>query len=74
MASAFIGIIVGANTGEVKAVINPNHDSELDNPRFLLLQGGEHEPMRMIKTPRGEYMGALTMDDVAKLVTKHQGR
>jgi hypothetical protein len=38
MASDYIGVIVGANSGIVVAVINPDDDSELDNPRLLLLQ------------------------------------
>jgi hypothetical protein len=40
MAKEFIGVIVGANSGQIYAVINPDDDSELGNPRLLLIQSG----------------------------------
>lgn len=72
MASQFIGAIVGSVTGNVYAIINPDEDSELDNPRHLLLQAGteDREPMLMVRIARGDYMGALSMDDVAALVAQ----
>lgn len=69
MAQDFIGVIVGANSGTPVAVINPDDDSELDNPRLLLIQGSE-EPLAMVKVPRGDYLGAMSMDQVAELVAK----
>lgn len=68
--SAFIGVIVGGETGQIYAVVNPDDDAELDNPRLLLLRVAGGEPMRMVRVPRGDYMGALSMEDVAKLVER----
>jgi len=72
--SEFIGVIISANTRSVVAVINPGNDSELDNPRLLLIQSENGEPMMMIKVPRGDYMGALTMEDVAELVERFNNK
>lgn len=69
MAADNIGVICGAVTGMVYAVINPDDDSELDNPRLLLLQAGA-EPMTLVRVPRGKYMGALSMDDIAAIVAR----
>jgi len=68
MSQDFIGVIISANTRSVIAVINPSDDSELDNPRLLLIQTESGEPMMMIKVPRGDYMGAMSMEQVAELV------
>lgn len=95
MAAQFIGAIVGSVTGNVYAIINPDDDSELDNPRHLLLQSGtpsrfervveeegeepyyrpivgyvDREPMMMVRIARDQYMAALSMDDVAAIVSR----
>lgn len=70
MTQKFIGAIVNADTGVIYAVINPDDDSELDNPRWLLLRTGETMPMRMVKMPRDEYMAARSMDEVAEIVAR----
>src|SRR5215831_8542533 len=49
MPKNFIGVIRGANSGTIYAVVNPNDDSELDNPRLLLLGGEKAEAMEMVK-------------------------
>jgi hypothetical protein len=41
----YIGVIIGANTGQIYAVINPDDDSELDNPRLLMLQASAGQIM-----------------------------
>jgi len=69
MSQDYIGVIVAANSNTPVAVINPSDDSELDNPRLLLIQG-TGEPLMMVKIPRGEYMGLLSMDQVAEIVKK----
>lgn len=71
MAQDFIGVIIGANSGTPIAVINPTDDSELDNPRLLLIQGTS-EPLMMVKVPRGDYLGLMSMQQVADLVAKFQ--
>ena len=58
---ATIGAVVGANTGTVYAIVNPTFDSELDNPRLLLMRGEQTEAIRRVRIPRGDYMGALTL-------------
>jgi hypothetical protein len=50
--SDFIGAVVGANTGTVYAIVNPTFDSELDNPRLLLMRGEQTEATRMVRIPR----------------------
>lgn len=69
MAQDFIGVVIGANSGTPIAVINPTDDSELDNPKLLLIRGSD-EPLTMVKIPRGDYLGAMSMDQVAELVAK----
>lgn len=53
-----VGLVTGATTGKVWAVINPDDDTELDNPRFLLIQIAEavREPLVMVKVALTEYM------------------
>jgi hypothetical protein len=67
--SDFIGVIRSATTGEIYAVVNPDDDSELDNPRFLLLKRiGATDAVEMIRVPRGDYMGAMTTEQLKQLV------
>lgn len=73
MAQEFIGVIIAAATGTPVAVINPDDDRELDNPRLLLIQG-TGEPLMMVKVPRGDYMGMLSMQQVAELVERFRNR
>lgn len=71
--SEFIGVIRGATTGRIYAVINPDDDSELGNPRHLLLRAADVEPIEMVKVPRGEYMSALSTEQLAELVKRLSG-
>jgi hypothetical protein len=67
--SEFIGVVRDVETGAVLMVINPDDDSELDNPRWLLLKAtGRTSAMEMVKVPRGEYMGAMTTEQLATLI------
>jgi hypothetical protein len=68
--SYFIGVIRNAITGQILAVVNPDDDAELDNPRHLLLKSGSSDPVEMIKVPRGEYMGLMSTDQLAELVER----
>jgi hypothetical protein len=72
MASKYIGVIRDTETGEIFSVINPDNDSELDNPRWLLLRVTETRSMQMVRVPRGDYMGAMTTAQLAALVDKLQ--
>ena len=72
MASEWIGVVISAESGSIHAVINPDDDAELDNPRMWLIQNDRKEAMKLIRVPRGDYMAALSLDDVAKLVEKLQ--
>lgn len=67
MASEFVGVIVGTISGQAYAVINPDFDWELDNPRFLLMQNSNREPLRLAKVPRGEYDMSKSMIEMANL-------
>jgi hypothetical protein len=69
--SNFIGVIRNAETKEIYAVVNPDQDHELDNPRWMLLKReGVSEAIELIKVPRGEYMGAMSMGQLAELVDR----
>jgi hypothetical protein len=65
--SQWIGVLRGVLSKRIYAVINPDDDVQLDNPRFLLIQNEEMEPVRLIRIPREDYMTATSMDDVARL-------
>lgn len=68
MASKFIGCIISADTGELYAVINPDNDYELDNPRWLLMRGLATDAIRLIKVPREQYEAHTSMDPVMEIV------
>jgi hypothetical protein len=70
MASEFIGVIRSTTTGKVYAVINPDEDQELYNPRWLLIKGETTQPIQIVLVPRAEYMAAGTLDDLARLVER----
>lgn len=70
MAANFIGVVRGANTGIVYAVINPDDDVELDNPRHLLLQNEAKEPVTLLRVPRGDYMQCMSSDALALLLSR----
>jgi hypothetical protein len=67
MASEWIGVLRGVLSKRIYGVINPDDDAQLDNPRFLLIQNEEMEPVRLIRIWREDYMTATSMDDVARL-------
>lgn len=71
MPSQFIGMIIGTTTRQVYAVLNPDDDSELDNPRHLLLQNEEKEPVKMVKVDRADYGDCTTPDDLGLLINKY---
>ena len=65
MARDFIGVIRNANTGQIYAVINPDDDSEIGNPRLLLLKrAGATEAIEMLRVPRSIYESYTSMDQV----------
>ena len=70
MASQWVGVLRGVLSKRIYAVINPDDDVELDNPRFLLMQNEEKEPVALIRVSRGEYMGAFRMEQVAEIVDR----
>lgn len=61
-----VGLVTGATTGKVWAVINPDDDTELDNPRYLLIQIAEalREPLVMVKVSLDEYMAFKQPSDL----------
>ena len=68
MPSQYIGLIVGTTTRRVYAVLNPDKDEDLDNPRHLLLQNEEKEPIRMEKIDRGAYEICMTPEEVDAVI------
>lgn len=74
-----VGLICGAITGNIYAIINPDDDSELDNPRWLLIQVGvqsadgepppEREPVMMVRMPMAGYMACNSHDQVQSFAT-----
>lgn len=70
MASNFVGVVRDVETGGVIAVINPDDDSELDNPRWLLFRPGKTAAIELVRVPRGEYTEAMTMEQLAALVER----
>lgn len=74
MASEYIGCVISATTGKIVAVINPDDDSELDNPRWLLFRWSpkgesiETDAMRMVKIRRADYESKRSMVEVAAMI------
>jgi hypothetical protein len=66
----WVGVICGASTGRVFAVINPDEDSELDNPRWLLIKitSEMREPLRLLKLGLHEYMDCKSPEALQDLV------
>ena len=75
MANTHVGVVCGAATGQVYAVINPDDDSELDNPRWLLLkiEAAQREPMTLARVPLAEYMSCTHPDQVQALAYRRLG-
>lgn len=71
----YIGLVCGATTGQIFAIINPDEDSELDNPRWLLIQIAEaqREPLTMLKMEMTEYMNCTSHDEVQTLARTKLG-
>jgi hypothetical protein len=67
MTSEYVGVVRDFETKEVLAVINPDDDSELDNPRWLLIKSGERA-VELVRVPRGRYMSVMSMGDLANLM------
>jgi hypothetical protein len=69
MASKYIGVFMGADSGRVMAVINPDDDAQLDKPSYwLLLQDREFgEPTKLLKVSREDAAKAQTMEQLAQM-------
>ena len=70
MLSQYIGLIVGTTTRSVYAVVNPEHNDELDNPKHLLLRNELREPVQMVKVERGAMEACMTPEDVETLINQ----
>jgi hypothetical protein len=75
MAHNHVGVVCGAATGHIYAIINPDDDSELYNPRWLLLKmaAAQREALTMVQIPLIEYMACTHSDQVDILVKKRLG-
>jgi hypothetical protein len=65
-----VGMVVGTTSRMVYTLTNPTENAELDNPRLLLVQGEEPEPMMMVIVPRGAHSAEMTPDDVVARITQ----
>lgn len=67
-----VGLVCGASTGTVYAVINPDDDSELDNPRWLLIKVALalREPLAFVKVGLDEYMACTDPVQVQALANR----
>jgi hypothetical protein len=63
-----IGVIRDFETKQILAVINPDDDAELDNPRWLLIRAGDARAIELVRVPRDKYMGALTLGQLVALI------
>jgi hypothetical protein len=73
MAHNNVGMVCGAATGQVYAIINPDDDSELYNPRWLLLKIAieNREALTMVQIPLTDYM-ACTHPDQVQILAKNR--
>jgi hypothetical protein len=67
--SEFIGVVRSMQSGTILAVINPDSDDELDDPRWLLIRGLK-EPISLVLVPREEYMNARSMAEIERIVER----
>lgn len=67
-----VGLVCGAITGKVYAIINPDEDEELDNPRWLLIQviRDEREPILLLRVGMAEYMACTHHDEVQAIANR----
>jgi hypothetical protein len=70
-----VGVICGATTGTVYAVVNPDDDSELDNPRWLLIQIEEakREPLTLVRIDTASFMACTHPDQVQAIARSKLG-
>ena len=69
----YIGVIFGANSGRIYAVVNPTDDRELENPKLLLIQNQDGEPMMIVRISQEEYAACVSQDDLDACVKKARG-
>ena len=70
--SQYVGIIMGSTSGKIYAVVNPDSDRELDDPKFLLMRSDLVEPVEMQRVQRSEYMKLRSIHEVAALVRRKE--
>lgn len=73
--NTFVGLVCGALTGKVYAVINPDEDEELDNPRWLLIkiEQGQREPILLVKIELETYMSYTHPDQIQVFANRRLG-
>jgi hypothetical protein len=75
MMNTLVGLICGASTGRVYAIINPDEDSELENPRWLLIKvmAEMREPLTLAKVPLADYMACQNPEAIEALARNQLG-
>jgi hypothetical protein len=73
--NTLVGLICGASTGRVYAIINPDEDSELENPRWLLIKvmAEMREPLTLVKVPLADYMACQNPETIEVLARNQLG-
>ena len=73
--NTLVGLICGASTGRVYAIINPDEDSELENPRWLLIKvmAEMREPLTLLKVPLADYMACQNPEAIEVLARNQLG-
>jgi len=76
MATPFIGLIVGARTRTLYAVLNPDNEKEIDNPRHLLTMAADFdikEPIAMLRIEHGAFEIAESLEDIDTIIDAYYG-
>jgi hypothetical protein len=69
--SKFVGVVRDYETKEVLAIINPDDDAELDNPRWMLIKGGGKErAVELVRMERGDFMTTSNHEQLFELLKK----
>lgn len=70
MPSEYIAVVRTLLSKKLVATLNPDDDAQLDNPRWLLIQHIDREPVALIKLKRDDYMQCRSFADLAEAVER----
>lgn len=70
MPSEYVAVVRTLLSKKLVATLNPDDDAQLDNPRWLLIQHVDREPVALIKLKRDDYMKCLSFKALEAAVEK----